>query len=193
MDFQKAFDSIWHEGLFLKLIESGVGGKHDIIKSMYSNSKCVVKISEKRTTFFTQRHGVRQGCSLSPTLFNIYINELAKQLEQSAAPGLTLHDSNVQFLLYADDLVLLSPTEEGLQQNILEKFCQTWALTINPHKNKVLVFQKRSRPQKTKQTFNIGITQIQQITNYTYLGIKISSTGNFNLAVNELKENARNI
>ena len=57
---------------------------------------------------------VRKDYSLSPTLFNIYINELALQLEQSAAPGLTLHDEEIKFLLYADDLVLLSPTEQGL-------------------------------------------------------------------------------
>ncbi len=52
----------------------------------------------------------REGLCLSPTLFNIYINELALSLERSAAPGLTLHDSQIRCLLYADDLVLLSPT-----------------------------------------------------------------------------------
>ncbi len=81
---------------------------------MYSNNQCAIKIGNKRTEIFTQGRGVRQGCPLSPTLFNIYINELAKVLEQSSAPGLTLHDSNIKFLLFADDLVLLSPTEEGL-------------------------------------------------------------------------------
>ncbi|MGH0125042.1 UNVERIFIED_CONTAM: hypothetical protein FKN15_043951 [Acipenser sinensis] len=119
IDFKKAFDSIWHEGLFYKLIQSGVGGKvYDIIKSMYTENKCGVKIGNKRTLFFSQGRGVRQGCSLSPTLFNIYINELATVLEQSAASGLTLHDTEVKFLLYADDLVLLSPTEQGLQQSL---------------------------------------------------------------------------
>ena len=76
VDFKKAFDSIWgSEGLLYKLMESGVGGKtYDIIKSMYTNNKCAVKIGKKHTNFFTQGRGVRQGCSLSPTLFNIYIN-----------------------------------------------------------------------------------------------------------------------
>ncbi len=106
---------------------------------MYSNNQCAIKIGNKRTEFFTQGRGVRQGCSLWPTLFNIYIKELAKVLEQSSAPGFTLHDSNIKFLLFADDLVLLSPTEEGLQQNldILHKFCQTWALTINTNRTNI--------------------------------------------------------
>ncbi len=194
VDFQKAFDSIWHEGLLSKLIESGIGGKtYNIIKTMYSNNQCAIKIGNKRTEFFTQGRGVRQGCPLSPTLFNIYINELAKVLEQSSAPGLTLHDSSIKFLLFADDLVLLSPTEEGLQQNldILHKFCQTWALTINTNKTKILTFQKRPRLQGKRHSFTIGTTKIEHATNYTYLGLKISATGKLNLAVNELKEKAR--
>ena len=88
-------------------MESGVGGKtYDIIKSMYTN-KCVVKIGKKHTNFYPPGRGVSQGCSLSPTLFNIYINELARAREMSAAPGLTLLESEVKCLLFADDLILL--------------------------------------------------------------------------------------
>ena len=48
VDFKKAFDSIWHEGLLYKLLESGIGGKtYDIIKSMYTNTKCAVRIGKK--------------------------------------------------------------------------------------------------------------------------------------------------
>lgn len=64
--------------------------------------------------FFTQRGSVHQGCNISLTLFNVYITELADQLDQCAAPGLTLLDKEVMSLLYADELVLLSPTEKGL-------------------------------------------------------------------------------
>ncbi len=118
IDFKKAFDSIWHDGLYYKFLQSGVGGKvYDIIKSMYSNNKCAIRIGNKHTDFFTQKRGVRQGCSLSPTLFNIYINELAVLLDWSTAPGLTLQDQNIKLLLYADDLVLLSSTPQGLQQH----------------------------------------------------------------------------
>ena len=83
---------------------------------------------------------------LSPTLFNIYINELARALEQSAAPGFTLLESEVKCLLCADELVRLYPTKEGLQQHLalLHRYCQTWALTLNLSKTKNNGFLKRS-------------------------------------------------
>ena len=133
IDFQKAFDSIWHDGLFYKIIESGIGGKtYDIIKSMYSSNMCSIKIGKMRTEYFTQGRGIRQGCNLSPGLFNIYINELATTLEKSSVPGVSLHNKEVKCLLFADDLVLLSPTQ-GLQQSLdlLEHYCQTCPLNLD--------------------------------------------------------------
>ena len=194
IDFQKAFDSIWHNGLFFKLLETGIGGKtFKIIKTMYSNNKCAIRIGNKHTEFFSQERGVRQGCPLSPTLFNIYINELANTIQHSAGPGLALQDTEVKCLLYADDLVLLSPSKEGLQHHMdkVANFCQTWALKMNPKKTKVLVFRKRSRLQGNTDNFKIGNTKIDQTCNYTYLGITLTSTGNFGLAAKELKEKAK--
>ena len=114
--FKRALNSIWHHGLCLKLLEKGIGGKiYNIIKTMYINNKCAVKIGTRETDFFPQIRGVRQGCTLSPTLFNIYIDELAKSLEESDIPGLTLSDIEVKCLLFADDLILLAPSKEALQ------------------------------------------------------------------------------
>ncbi len=86
------------------------------------------RVRERERDYFSQTKGVRQGCSLSPTLFNIYINELASALDKSSCPGLTLEGREIKCLLYADDLLLLSPHEEGLHQSlsILEKYSKDW-------------------------------------------------------------------
>ncbi|CAM4712644.1 unnamed protein product [Leuciscus chuanchicus] len=140
-----------------------------------------------------QKRGVRQGCSLSPTLFNIYINELAVQLEQSTGPGLTLQDRSIKLLLYADDLVLLSPTAQGLQQHLdlLENYCQNWALAVNLTKTNIMIFQKKPRCQEHRYQFSLGSTALDHTMQYTYLGLVITASGSFSMAVNALKDKAR--
>ncbi len=153
----------------------------------------LLKLEIKELIFFSQRSGVRQGCSLSPTLFNIYINQLANALEHAPIQGLALHDTEIKCLLYADDLVLLSPTKEGLPDSLhlLDDYCQTWALTVNPQKTKDMIFKKCFRPQGLTHTFTLSHRTIETTKTYTYHGLKITSTGNFTLAVKELKEEAQ--
>jgi hypothetical protein len=136
---------------------------------------------------------VRQEYSLNATLFNISINELAIALEQSAAPGLTQLQSEVKCLLFADDLVLLSHTKEGLLQHLdlLHRLCQTWALTVNLSKTNIMVFGKRSSCQDHKHKFHLDTVTLEHTKNYTYLSPNISTTGNFHRAVNELRDRAR--
>lgn len=194
VDFKTAFDTIWHNGLFYTLMKNGVGGKaYDIIKSMYSGAKCAIKIGSKRTDYIPQECGVRQGCPLSPTLFNLYINELATILEMSTTTGPTLNNIDAKFLLFADDLVLLSPTANGLQMQLglLQNFCQTWALAVNNNKTKIMIFQKGSKYHGRQNTFTLGPQTIEHVTDYTYLGLRINYNGSFNKAVNELKDKAR--
>ena len=77
------FDSVWHKGLYLKLFENGIGGCfYDLIKDLYSRTRCAVKVSGHRTNLFSYNRGVRQGCVLSPLLFNLYINELLNLFEK---------------------------------------------------------------------------------------------------------------
>ncbi len=69
----------------------------------------------------------------------------------------------IRGLLYADDLVLLSPTKDGRQQhlNLLQRFCQTWAFTINTAKNKIMIFQKQARNQVNTNYFYLDTTKLQ--------------------------------
>ena len=62
VDLKKAFDSIWHKGLYLKLLENEIGGRfYELIKNMYSKTKCTIKLSDYRTSFFQYKKGVRQS------------------------------------------------------------------------------------------------------------------------------------
>jgi hypothetical protein len=74
IDYKKAFDSVWHNGLLVKLFNIGVQGRcFSIIRDMYTNSK--IKTKDSSQEIFIKR-GVHQGNTLSPTLFNIFINDI---------------------------------------------------------------------------------------------------------------------
>ena len=84
IDFKKAYDSIWHEGLFYKLNKIGISGKPlQLIKDIYKKTKCAVKVKDSATDFFNYTKGVRQGCPLSPLLFNIYVNDLFQLMDNN--------------------------------------------------------------------------------------------------------------
>ena len=77
IDFKQAFDRVWHEGLFLKLLRTGVNGNiYNVIKSMYANFDLQVKIDDQLSPKFSSVQGVRQDDNLSPTLFNVFLNDL---------------------------------------------------------------------------------------------------------------------
>ncbi|KAK3521000.1 hypothetical protein QTP86_001622 [Hemibagrus guttatus] len=107
-----------------------------------------------------------------------------------AAPGITLHHSEVKFQLYVDDLVLLSPSVQGLQQNLdlLQQYCQTWALTVNLKKTKTIIFQKRSRCHGNT-TVHQRNTQNRKLQRVQLL--RTETEGSFSPAVKELTEKAR--
>ncbi len=117
VDFKKAFDSIWHDGLFLKLLENKIRRRlYDLIKDLYTNTRCAVKVSR---LFFPYRKGVCQGCVLSPLLFNLYINELPLLFEKTTSdPFILPNSSAISRLLYADDLVILSRSKTGQKKPI---------------------------------------------------------------------------
>ncbi len=81
IDFKQAFDTIRHQDLFYKLLCNGVSHKfYNIIKSMYNNISLAVQSTDRDriSTYFVSLLGVRQGNTLSPTLFNIFVNDLPK-------------------------------------------------------------------------------------------------------------------
>ena len=81
VDFKKAFDSIPRDILFYKLKQYGISGKFfNVLKNMYSHDSTKIKIGESLSETIYPNQGVRQGCILSPTLFNIFLADLPKTL-----------------------------------------------------------------------------------------------------------------
>ena len=92
--------------------------------------------------------GVRQGCILSPLLFNLYVNDLPSAFQNTLSdPIIPPNGTKLNSLLYADDLIIISRSKIGLQNclNTLSSFCNSWMLDINSKKTKVMVQFKNER------------------------------------------------
>ena len=115
IDFRKAFATVWHEGLWKRLWDSGIRGKAwRVVKSLYSSVHAQVQVGDKKTRSVRMRQGVRQGCPLSPILFNYFVDELSRKLSQSGY-GVEAGEAFLHSLLYADDVVLVADTASELQ------------------------------------------------------------------------------
>ena len=102
-----------------------------------------VKTENGITKSFLSTTGVKQGCNLSPLLSNLYQNDLHDIFDDTCDP-VKLENMHVNSLSWADDLILLSDSQTGLQNclNKLSDFCKKWHLSVNTLKQNVWCFEK---------------------------------------------------
>ncbi len=177
IDLHKAFDKVWRNGLLLKICKSNIGGKmYQVLKSMYTNNMSSVRVNNGThcTPQFPCESGVRQGDSLSPTLFNLFMNDLAPLLNENCCDPAMMGDLPLGCLFYADDLVLLSQSKEGLQKSLdtLSSYCNKWYLKVNESKSKIMICSKSKLMSETSFKYNGKI--LEKVSLYKYLGIMIS-------------------
>jgi len=185
LDFRKAFDTVWREGLLSIAWNIGIRGKvWNILDNLYKNVQCNVKLGDIETDLFDIDEGLKQGCVLSPILFCIYINELTKMLRNESV-GVNVFDVNINCLFWADDVVLIAENESDLQKmlNIASIFSERWKLDFNHSKSNVVVVGKRKDENKI---WNLGSSRINEVDNYKYLGFNISRTLSDHAHANDL-------
>ena len=193
VDLRKAFDSVMHHALFYKMKRAGIGGKFlQVIESMYQGSSLSVKVLQNQLSeSFSSEIGVKQGDNLSPTLFNLFLNDLvdSSTFDRNFSDPVSLGSYRFNCLLYADDIVLLSKSEAGLQSCLdsLSMYCKKWGLTINHDKSKVMIFNAAGRLY-SKDNFCIDGESLSVVKEYKYLGIIFSTCGSFTSAVTNIRQ-----
>ena len=189
VDFQKAFDCVWRNALLYKLLKQGMNPLLvKLIQSMYCNTSQTLKINSGITRAFRTYRGVRQGCILSPRLFNLFINDIPGIFDQSCKPIHMSHSLKLSCLMYADDLVILSESPSGLQSCLdkLETYTEKWGLKLNLKKTKIMIFRNRSN--KIKPQFFFGGNQVEITDQYKYLGTIVTNNGSFKANETNLKK-----
>ena len=171
IDMNKAFDSINRPLLLYKLLRYNIQGKmYNAIKALYCRTFSCINLNGHLTEWFESLVGVRQGDNLSPTLFNIFLNDLANELN-AINLGIKMGDLKICMLLYADDIAIISENEQKLQKLLdhVHEWCKKWQLNLNIDKTQIVHFRK-SQKQRTKFEFKIGLHKVMVVSKYKYLG-----------------------
>ena len=176
VDFKKAFDSVNRERLWDKLARYGINGPFlSTLQSLYEEYQCCVEVNGNCTPWFEVNNGVKQGCILSPSLFNLYINDLLKKLGRlgfGVHVGCDGREVGVPALAFADDIALVAPTPNALQSMLttLEEWCMNNGIAINISKTKIMHFRKKRQPCSTFN-FICSNSKIEYCSEYKYLGL----------------------
>lgn len=190
IDLKQAFDTVWRDGLWYKLLRYDISGKcFRLINNMYSDIKSCLTVNGSHTNFFSCKIGLRQGENLSPFLFSVYLNDLesfffSANIDSGVECFSSDFDESVYIylklfvLLYADDTVILSESANGLQSalDVYNEYCKQWKLTVNMNKSMVIVF---SKGRHSNYSFTLNDNNIEVGYEYKYLGVLFSRSGSF--------------
>ena len=174
IDYSKCFDTVDKHALFEILELNGITGKRlETIKSIYENVFACVKNKNEFSDYFECPIGLKQGCLLSPRLFTIFISEVSKALNKESSSGIQFLSNLaiIHHLFFADDVILVSDTIQGLQQklNILRNQSIRLGISVNLDKTKIIVFRKGGFLSKYEKWF-YGEHPVEVVNSYTYLG-----------------------
>ena len=117
IDYAKAFDCVDHNKLWKILKEMGITDHlTGLLRNLYAGQKATVRSRHGTTDWFQIGKGGRQGCILSPCLFNLYAEYIMRSagLEEAQA-GIKIAGRNINHLRYADDTTLMAESEEELK------------------------------------------------------------------------------
>lgn len=172
LDLSKAFDRVSYQVLWNKLemidLPSELIG---IFKHWYDHQVNFVKWAGECSDEYRLECGVRQGGLTSPKLFNLYMDQLIRELSSMHA-GCSIDGVNVNNISYADDMVLLSPSVSALRKllAVCEAYAETHGLVYNTKKSELLVFTAGGKGPGRVPPVTLDGTALARVTKFKYLG-----------------------
>ena len=193
VDFKAAFDSINREFIWKAFSHYGLPCKYiRILQAFFHDTISAVRHNGELSSWFDVRSGTGQGDIQGPPIFNVCLNLAAQRVEDNKVltqgavlqrPSSTQEEVTVLDTDYADDMALLDNTKDGLQEttDLLCKYAAQAGLRINAKKTEVMAIAKNTsqRPFTKEGTVDITVegSPVQQVSDFTYLGVIISSDG----------------
>ena len=179
IDYSKAFDCVDHNKLWIILIEMGV--PHHLVtlmKCLYTNQEAAVRTEYGLTDWFSIGKGVRQGCILSPYLFNMYCEHIMRRALVNEQIGVHIRGQVVNMIQYADDTTLITESVEDLKLLLIQVKSESGnhGLYLNLKKTKIM-------SNTDLETFNLEGENIEVVDSFIFLGSTIHKEGGCDLEI----------
>lgn len=171
LDIQKAYDRVWRPGLWKKLWDKGIRGRMwHMLRALYGKVSNQAVAGGAVSASYELALGLKQGCVLSPLLFNVFIDDLIVEVK-ALKLGVSVGNVHVSLLLFADDIVLLAESEADLQRSLaaVESWCRRWRLELNASKSEVMVVNGA-----LAGTITCAGQPLKLVSQFRYLGLVLN-------------------
>ncbi|CAH1252398.1 NAT16 [Branchiostoma lanceolatum] len=187
LDLRKAFDKVWHAGLLSKLRAYGISGSmHNWFSSYLSERRQRVVIQGVASDWKSPLAGVPQGSVLGPTLFILYINDLASSCIQSQ-PNLFADDTSLSSSHHSIQHVVASLNRD---LSSVSTWLSQWKLEANIDKCKAMFITTRAIPRPIPPV-TLGGTILQVVTSHKHLGVTLTNTLSWSNHIDIISTKAR--
>ena len=175
IDAEKAFDKIQHPFMIKTLQKMGIEGTYlNIVKAIYDKPTAKIILNGEKVKAFPLRSGARQGCPLSPLLFNIVLEVLATTIrEEKEIKGIQIRKEEVKLSLFADDRILYIKNPKDSNRKLLElisEFSKVAGYKINTQKSLAFLYTNN---EKSGREIKESIPLTTATKRIKYLGINL--------------------
>ena len=179
LDIEKCFDKIWWNGLFYKLYELGMTDQlWLLIRNWYIGSTCVVLTNGMCSDKFSISRSIRQGGVLSMLMMTIAFYDIHTSIDPDYDYGLAHGNTYLGTPAFADDIVALSYTRNGLQSmlNNAHTYATKWRFTFSIEKSKSIVFgetKQENCKNVHNRTFIFNRRPLEEVQMITHVGVEL--------------------
>ena len=175
IEYAKAFDCVGHSALWKALLEMGVPTHFvKLISNLYDNQQACVRTEKGDSDWFNIGQGVRQGCILSPTLFNLYAEYIMRRVLENWNGGLSIGGYKLSNLRYADDTTLVATSALELEKLLLivKAKSEALGLRLNVSKIKIMIVGSDGN----EDPIVVDGTEVEHVTQFNFLGSLITTS-----------------
>ncbi|GFN74782.1 endonuclease-reverse transcriptase [Plakobranchus ocellatus] len=176
IDFKKAFDSVWHEALWSTMRKYNINSNLiSVVKNLYNTATSAVFCNNNIGDWFRTTVGVRQGCLLSPTLINIFLEIIMTDALEDHCGIVSIGGRPITNLRFADDIAGLAGNECELASLVeqLDKASSNFGMDISAEKTKIMANGK----EPSKKEIKVNGQILERVTKFKYLGSIITDEG----------------